>query len=309
MLKPGNPNPALRVALLGSIIRRDDLREAVERLRPVVAENSKIVFEDFGGTEEVDTEGVDFAIVFGGDGSILRAARQMGKTPVPVLGVNLGKLGFLADIQPAELDHSIELIRAGQFSVISHLMLECQVLNENDVVCSQVALNEVAVLGGPPYSILEIDLYVSGHLAASYSCDGLIISTPVGSTAHSLSAGGPIVRKDVSAVVISPISPHTLTVRPLVDSADRTFELVVRQPNQSTGVVVDGQNIAKVTEGTRIRVFRSETVFRTIEVYGRNYYRTLREKLGWGLGFGPGRSMDQSQEIEPPDFGNGLTDS
>ena len=278
--------------MLGRISRREDLKEAVEQLRPVVASSAEIVLEDFGGTDEVDTDGIDFAIVFGGDGSILRAARQMGNAQVPVLGVNLGKLGFLADIQPAELGHSLELIRAGQFSEVSHLMLHCQVLNGNKLVGQQVALNEVAVMGGPPYSILEIDLYVSGHLAASYSCDGLIISTPVGSTAHSLSAGGPIVRKDISAVVISPISPHTLTVRPLVDSADRVFELVVRQPNESTGVVVDGQNIAKVTEQTRIRVTRSDSVFRTIEVHGRNYYRTLREKLGWGLGFGPGRSTD-----------------
>lgn len=285
MPKPGKPNPRMKALLLGSLNRRRDLTIAVKRLRPIVEAAMEIVGEDFGGKNPVDTSAADIAIVFGGDGSILRAGRQMAERQIPVLGVNLGKLGFLADIQPDELEGTLQLLREGRFKIVDHLMLDCTVLLDERVVARSLGLNEVAVLGGPPYNILEIDLYASGDLAASYSCDGLIISTPIGSTAHNLSAGGPIVRKDVPAVVIVPISPHTLTVRPVVDSADQTFELRVAQPNRSTSVVVDGQAICGVEAGTRIRIRRSSSVFRLIEVEGRNYYRTLREKLGWGVGF------------------------
>jgi NAD+ kinase len=149
-------------------------------------------------------------------------------------------------------------------------------------VAHRLGLNEVAVLGGPPYSLLEIDLYVDAEWVTTYSCDGLIVSTPVGSTAHSLSAGGPILRKDLQAFVISPISPHTLTVRPVVDSAERTYEMVVQRPHASTAVVVDGEVALLLQPNDRIRVQRGVPRFQLIEVAGRGYYRTLREKLGWG---------------------------
>ncbi len=144
-----------------------------------------------------------------------------------------------------------------------------------------MGLNETAVLGGPPFSILEIDLYVDGELATSYSCDGLLISTPVGSTAYNLSAGGPILRKDVKAFVISAVSPHTLTVRSVVDTASRVYEVVVRQPNASTWVVVDGQPIHQLQPEDRVQVKQATSQFQLIEVPGHSYYNTLREKLGW----------------------------
>lgn len=284
-LEPVEGSGRPRVALLASLGRRRDLKAAVERLRPVVENRMSIVLESFDGDDLVDLRNVDLAIVFGGDGSILRAARRMADVQLPVLGVNLGKLGFLADIQPEGLDAALQLIAQGRYAVVDHLMLQCEIVADGKLVAAATALNEVAILGGPPYRILQIDLSVSGQLAASYSCDGLILSTPVGSTAHSLSAGGPIVRKDVQAIVISPLSPHTLTVRPVVDSADRVYELTVRDPQPSTGIVVDGQLLGPMTRNSRVVVRRAASVFQLIEVEGRNYYRTLREKLGWGIGF------------------------
>ncbi len=146
----------------------------------------------------------------------------------------------------------------------------------------RLSLNEVAILGGPPFSILEIDLYVDSELATTYSCDGLIISTPVGSTAHNLSAGGPILQKTLQAVVISPISPHTLTMRPVVDSAERTYAMVVREPRDATSVVVDGDLTHVLAPSDRVMVSQAQSVFQLVEVAGHGYYRTLREKLGWG---------------------------
>jgi NAD+ kinase len=129
---------------------------------------------------------------------------------------------------------------------------------------------------------LDVDLYVDAELVTTYSFDGLIVSTPVGSTAHNLSAGGPILRQDLQAFVISPISPHTLTNRPVVDSADRVYELVVREPHAGTTVVADGRVVCQVEPNDRVRIERSAAHFQLVAFPGHGYYRTLREKLGWG---------------------------
>ena len=138
--------------------------------------------------------------------------------------------------------------------------------------------------------MLDVQLYVDGELVTTYSCDGLIVSTPVGSTAHNLSAGGPILRNNLQAFVISPISPHALTNRPVVDSAERTIEMVVPQPNEGTSLVVDGRVLATLEPDDRVRIVRSTAVFQLVEVRGQSYYRTLREKLGWGGQLKPGPS-------------------
>jgi NAD+ kinase len=129
---------------------------------------------------------------------------------------------------------------------------------------------------------LEINLYVDAELVTTYSCDGLIVSTPVGSTAHSLSAGGPILRKNMQAFVVMPISPHTLTNRPVVDTADHLYELVVPRPHPETSVVVDGRVLGTLQPDDRLQVERAEPRFKLVSAPGHSYYRTLREKLGWG---------------------------
>ncbi len=283
MLQSGQPNRGLRVVVLGSGDRRPEILTQIDGLRPVIEQSAEIVGEDFHFDPPliIAPDTADLAIVLGGDGSILRAARHMGARQIPVLGVNLGKLGFLADIQPEELAIALQGIRSGDFRIIDHLMLRCQVERQGVVLCDELGLNECAVLSGPPFSMQYIDLYVDGQLATSYSCDGLLISTPVGSTAHNLSAGGPILRKDLKVFVVTPLNPHTLTVRPVVDSADRIWELVTRQPGSSTSVVLDGQVLTTLQESDRVRVTRAKPVFQLIEIGGQGYYQTLREKLGW----------------------------
>ena len=270
-----------RVLLLGNGKREIVARE-VARLKPAIEKYAEIVLCDLDSTAELDKIEADLAIVIGGDGSILRAASQMGYRQVPVLGVNMGKLGFLADLSPDELIEVLPDACAGKYRVIEHLMFDCRVFRGEHAVHQQLGLNEVAILGGLPFSMLTVQLYVDAELATTYSCDGLIVSTPVGSTAHSLSAGGPILRKDVQAFVISPISPHTLTNRPVVDSADRVYELAVPQPNAGTSVVVDGKVLCGLQGDERVRIERAEPRFKLVEVPGHGYYRTLREKLGWG---------------------------
>jgi NAD+ kinase len=161
-------------------------------------------------------------------------------------------------------------------------MFECSVWREGVEQSRTLGLNETTVLAGPPFSMIEVQLYVDADLATTYSCDGLIVSTPVGSTAHNLAAGGPIMQKSLQTFVVSPICPHTLTNRPVVDDADHVYELAAPKPNAGTSLLVDGKLIGTVAPEDRIRIERSSAQFQLIEVRGRGYYRTLREKLGWG---------------------------
>ena len=281
-MKKKDGQKKFKVVLVGSGDRRPKVIEQANELRPLIESVVEVVGEEFDYSENPGKMGADFAIVLGGDGSILRAATRMEDSQIPVLGVNLGKLGFLADVNPCDVESALKSTDQGEFSLIDHLMLQLQIFRGDEMIAEKTGLNEVAILGGPPFDIQQLDLLVDGIPATSYSCDGLIISTPVGSTAHNLSAGGPILRKDLQAFVISPISPHTLTVRPIVDTADRVYELVAADPNESACVVLDGQIVTKLQAGDRVRVSRAKSIFQLIEVSGNNYYRTLREKLGWG---------------------------
>lgn len=274
-----------RVAVLGAVNSPRVKRHADDMLQ-VIHQHVDVVHSDFDSkadeSKDIAIGEADFAITLGGDGTILRAARRLAKTSIPVLGVNLGRLGFLAGIPVERIDWTLDQVLAGTYKIIDHLMFECTVQKDGKEYSITLGLNETAILGGPPFSIMEVDLYVDSELVTTYSCDGLIISTPVGSTAHSLSAGGPILRKDLWAFVIQPISPHTLTMRPVVDTAERVFEISVRNPSEATSVVVDGNIVATVDADDRIIVQRSTESFRMIEVSEHGYYRTLRDKLGWG---------------------------
>lgn len=271
----------LRAVVLGFAGREGVLDEA-RRLEPVIAQITEIVASDFTGQVDLEAVEADVAIVLGGDGSILRASRQMGARQIPIIAVNLGKLGFLADLSPEELPPVLEDYAAGRLRVVEHLMLHCRLIRNGLDLHHDLGLNEVAIVAGPPFAILDVDLYVDSELVTTYSCDGLIVSTPVGSTAHSLSAGGPILRKDLQAFVFTPISPHTLSNRPVVDSADCVYEMVVPHPSPETSLVVDGRVIATLQPHDRVRVARAEPRFKLVAAPGHSYYRTLREKLGWG---------------------------
>ncbi len=272
----------LKAILLGSGDRKPEVITEANRLQPSIEKFADIVCRDFSYEKDLSQIDADLAIVLGGDGSILRAARQLNANQKPVLGVNLGRLGFLASLQPEDLEGALECFVAQKYQIVDHLMMRCQVRRNGEVIHDVLGVNEAAILGGPPYHMQNIDLFVDGEHATSFACDGLIISTPLGSTAHNLSAGGPILRKDLQAFVISPISPHTLTVRPVVDSAERTYDIVVSKPNDSTSIVIDGQVLTRLTSTDTVRVQRAESVFQLIEIKGQTYYRTLREKLGWG---------------------------
>jgi NAD+ kinase len=261
---------------------RTHLRSAVDQLTPTISRHMQVVATSLDFSEPLDDIDAEFAIVLGGDGSILRAAHQMGYRQLPVLGVNLGRLGFLAALQPEQLDQALPEIAEDRHNIVEHLMIECRATRSGKPLYDALCLNEASVLAGPPFKMVDIELYVDGELVTTYSCDGLIVSTPVGSTAHSLSAGGPILRNDLQALTILPINPHTLTHRTVVESADRAIELALPQPHEGTSLVADGRVLGTLQAADRVRIERSQARFKMIVVRGQSYYGTLRDKLGWG---------------------------
>lgn len=224
----------------------------------------------------------DLVVVLGGDGAILRACRQMGPRQLPILGVNLGRLGFLADLAPEEFFLHFPQIARGEYHVVQHLMFECVLTRGDGQADTFLGLNEVVVSAGGALRMIDIRLAINGEPVTTYSGDGVIVSTPVGSTAHSLSAGGPILRQDLQAFVITPICPHTLTNRPLVDSADCVYSLIAPEAPEGTTLVIDGQIRLPLYRSDRVEVRKAPVQFQMAKVPESSYYATLHRKLGWG---------------------------
>jgi NAD+ kinase len=265
--------------------QRPGVSEEAERLLPFLRRHCEVVVFDL--LQEVDLAGLDadLTLVLGGDGAILRAARQMGYRQLPVLGVNLGRLGFLADLSCEELCVHLPDVVRGRYRVTQHLMFECLVEGPDGRESAGrpfLGLNEVTIQTGPPFHMIEVELVVNGEAVSSYAGDGLIVSTPVGSTAHSLSAGGPVLGQELSAFVITPICPHTLTNRPVVESAESVYTIVVRRATASATLIIDGQQLVPLTVGQRVTVRKAPVSFRLVKVAGRSFYQTLRDKLNWG---------------------------
>ncbi len=277
----------MKLLVLGNA-HRPGVPEAAEELRPFLDQLGEIVVFDLHQEQDLSTTSADIAVVLGGDGAILRAARQMGYRQTPVLGINLGKLGFLADLTIDQVRCCLAELLKGDYTVTSHLMYECLVEEHPDEGPPQqprqtfLGLNEVMVHAGTSFQILDVDLAIDGESISRFSGDGLILSTPIGSTAHSLSAGGPILVQGLDAFVITPICPHTLTYRPVVDSADKVYTITVRRATSGTTLVLDGQDRLPLTTRHRITVRRAPVAFQLVKVPGHGYYQTLRDKLRWG---------------------------
>jgi NAD+ kinase len=270
----------MRVLVLGNA-QRPGVQKEAERLLPVVRQHTEVVAVDLRQEQDLTAIDADICLVLGGDGAILRAARQMGYKQIPVLGVNLGKLGFLADMNPDDVRCCFAGVAKGEFRVTHHLMFECLVEGSPDKRVF-LGLNEIAIQSGPPFQMIDLDLLIDGEFVTSYTGDGLIVSTPIGSTAHGLSAGGPILGQELSAFAITPICPHTLTNRPVVDSADKVYTIAIRRACPSTTLIIDGQQLVPLAVTDRVTVRRAPVHFALVKVAGRSYYQTLRDKLRWG---------------------------
>jgi NAD+ kinase len=223
----------------------------------------------------------DLVIVLGGDGAILRACRKLGTHQRPIIGINRGRLGFLADLSFDEFCARFDEIRNGALEFTDHLMFEAELRLPDGSTETFLGLNEAAVSAGAALQMVEVELQIDDLPVTRYSCDGLIISTPVGSTAHSLSAGGPAIRQDLNVFLVTPICPHTLSNRCLVDDANRTYRLTLPDARTDVVLVIDGQIRRPFRVGDEVVIRRAESKFRLARLAGHNYYSVLQHKLGW----------------------------
>lgn len=223
----------------------------------------------------------DVLMVLGGDGTMLATARLLRGRPTPVLGVNLGTLGYLTEFSTEEVVPALEMIIKGDYQVDRRMILEWQVLRDGDLVGAGAALNDIVVNKSALARIIDIECWVDTRHVTTYRADGLILSTPTGSTAYNLSAGGPIIAPGAEAITICPICPHTLTNRPLVLPYYAEIRLQLNTREQEVMLTSDGQTGMPLMAGDRVELRRSEKTFNTITGKDRDYFEILRNKLKW----------------------------
>ena len=224
----------------------------------------------------------DLLIVLGGDGTLLSGARLAAKQKVPVLAVNLGGLGFLTTVAQEEMYSILEEIFSGKNRVSERVMLEAEIVRDGAVLRRQIALNDAVLNKAALSRIMDMDLRVDGEYVVTYKADGLIVSTPTGSTAYSLAAGGPIVYPTVEAFVITPICPHTLTNRPIVIPDFVTIEIDFKAEDNLVFLTLDGQVGIELARGDRVRVRKAAEKLLLVRPARKTYYQILRNKLKWG---------------------------
>lgn len=241
----------------------------------------------FDGACDFVPGAVDLLVSLGGDGTLLRGARLVASHHTPVLGVNLGHLGFLTSVSPDELEPAFAALMAGDYWLDVRFTLEARVLCADGTQSAQyMALNDSVLHKGGFARVIRLAVFVGEEReeVGEYTADGIILATPTGSTAYSLSAGGGIVAPSMEAILATPISPHTLAVRPLVLPADTRIEVVIRSPSTEVVLTVDGQEGEALVEGDRLVVNRGDASVPLVRMHGQSFFSTLRRKLHWGVG-------------------------
>ncbi len=229
---------------------------------------------------EKDEFTADIAISIGGDGTFLRAANRVGKKNIPILGINTGRLGFLADISLNEMEETFDEIYNNHYKIEEHSVLQLKCDDEN-LMKSPFALNEIAILKRDNSSMISIHTSINDVPLATYQADGLIIATPTGSTAYSLSVGGPIIVSNSKTIAITPVAPHSLNIRPIVICDDWKVTLDVESRSHSFLVAIDGHS-EPCKETTHLSIFRADYTVKVIKRFNHSFFNTLRNKMMWG---------------------------
>jgi len=226
--------------------------------------------------------GCDLIVVLGGDGTMIAAARMIGDADVPVLGINYGSLGYLTDFRIEEMFSAVESVIAGEFDIDRRVLLDAVLCRGDERVASGRVLNDVVINKAATARIIDLQVRLSGFFVNTFRSDGLIVSTPTGSTAYNLSAGGPIVYPSMNAVVLTPICPFTLTNRPIVIPDHAEIELILDNQNEGVILSLDGQAGYQMLAGDRVIIKKSSTTFNLVKPTSRTYFDVLRDKLKWG---------------------------
>ena len=265
----------------------DALRKHLEN-RDISVYIGDTTADNISGTRIEDSglpvaETIDLAVVVGGDGTMLHVARSMASYALPMIGINLGRLGFLTDLSADRMHEGLDELLRGEFTVDERIMLQVQISNGRDNLNESIALNDVTLSKGNTGRMIEFETHVNSEPVGRTRGDGVIISTPTGSTAYALSAGGPILHPLLPAIVFAPICPHTLGHRPMVLDDSSIIELEILDLAGADGnVFIDGLKQLAVSGNEIIRISRAETVTRMVRINSHNHFTALRSKLGWG---------------------------
>jgi NAD+ kinase len=252
-------------------------------VRAVLDEETARLAEEAPGRPKAELPGlVDLLLVLGGDGTLLSVARLVGPREVPILGVNLGGLGFLTEVTLEEMYPTLEAVLHGTFDVSRRMLLRATVRREERLVAEHVALNDAVIHKADLARMIEIETRIDDRFVTTFRADGLILSTPTGSTAYCMAAGGPILYPTLQALVIAPICPHMLTLRPLVVPDSSRVQVVLRSAGESSYLTLDGQVGVTLQHRDVVEVGRSEHAISLVGVSGKNYFEILRAKFKWG---------------------------
>jgi NAD+ kinase len=282
VLKPHQPEALKTICELAVWLAERDLK----MVGGPQIERERIEHQTGCSVEEVEPEqlagAVDLMLVLGGDGTMIATARMIGDREIPVLGVNYGGLGYLTEFRIEELFSALESILAGNYRLDRRVMLAVQLRRGDQTPMTNRVLNDVVINKSALARIIEIEAYFNGQFVNAFRADGLIISTPTGSTAYNLSAGGPVIFPSMNAVVITPICPFTLSNRPIVVPDDAEIELLLKTDKEEVALTLDGQVGFPLEVADRISIRKSRTTFNLIQPSNRNYFDVLRDKLRWG---------------------------
>ncbi|RMH25860.1 MAG: NAD(+)/NADH kinase [Planctomycetota bacterium] len=274
--------------------------EALSAVRRAVERHGRLAgVADADADGAVDANGADLLVILGGDGTILAQARRCADLGLPALGVKVGNLGFLAEFDTDSfLRHAPAILGDGPLPIAERMMLNAAVTEPGAAgpTFTSAALNDAVVTAGPPYRLIELDIYIDGEPGPTVRGDGVIVATPVGSTAYNVSAGGPIVSPDLDSFTITPIAAHSLAFRPIVLPAEHSIELVARRANDGDGagttLVLDGQVHHRLRTGARVRLARSGRAVRLVRNPDTTFWSTLIRKLHWAAAPGQGGRAD-----------------
>ena len=257
-------------------------REVSQTLCPWLGDRAKVDAAEL--SDQPLRTAADLVVVLGGDGSILRAARMLAGQEIPVVGINMGKLGYLAEFSAEEFCQKFEAIAAGRMPLSRRMMLSARCEPCAGSPKEHLVLNDVLVAGGTPHRMLAVSAAIDGELVTTYFGDGLLVATPTGSTAYCLAAGGPILAPGLEALALVPVCPHSLTHRPIVLRPESEVVLEPCGLQKEAMLVLDGQDRGRLARGDRVRIRRAANSFLLVQNGGRPIFSTLREKLQWGLG-------------------------
>ena len=284
IVKPRHAQAWETACELGVWLEKRGIRLVGKRLSQAESSvsDSGLIYEIDTAGEDYFVEEVDLIVVLGGDGTMISTARLIGDRSIPVLGINYGGLGYLTEFRIEEMFAALEQILAGNYELDRRVTLRVEHCRGDEALSTNRVLNDVVINKAALARIIELEVWLNGLFVNNFRADGLIVSTPTGSTAYNLSAGGPIVFPSMNAVVVTPICPFTLSNRPIVVPDEAEIELVLKTENEEVALTLDGQVGFQLQSGDSVKIRKSRTTFNLVQPPNRNYFDVLRDKLRWG---------------------------